>query len=98
MTLFGADAVNLRYKHRLVIVTAQRGRFIILDQRALAAAITAGAYLQRLGCLHHEGLIIAAHTVGGVDRGSCLQRTGVSGVLAMVLIDCRRHRTGTERR
>ena len=89
-------AFHERHEYRLVIVAAQRGGFIILDQRALAAALTAGADLQRLRRLHYKGLVVPAHAVGGVDRGSRLQRAGVSGVLAMVLIDRCRHRPSTE--
>ena len=87
----GASAFHKRHKQRLVIVAAQSGRFIILDQRALAAALTAGADLQRLRRLHYKGLVVPAHTISGIDRGRCLQRADVSGVLAMVLIDRRRH-------
>ena len=66
----GAGAFHERHEYRLVIVAAQRGGFIILDQRALASALTAGADLQRLGRLHHKRLVVPAHAVGGVDRGS----------------------------
>ena len=92
----GTCAFHERHEHRLVVVAAQRGGLVILDQRAFAAALTAGADLQRLRRLHYKGLVVPAHAVGGVDRGSRLQRAGVSGVLAMVLIDRRRHRTGPE--
>ena len=63
---------------------------------AFTAAIAAGADLQRLGCLHHKGLVVAARAVGRHYCRRCLQWTGVSGILAMVLIDRRRHRPGTE--
>ena len=87
VALLEADAIDLRYKHCLIIVAAKSGRFIILNQRALAAALAAGAALRRLGCLHYEGLVAPTHAVGGVDRRGCLQRSGVSCVLGMVLID-----------
>ena len=92
----GPGTFHKRHEYRLVVVAAKRSGFVILDQCTFAAALTAGADLQRLGRLHHKRLVISAHAVGGVDRGGRLQRAGVSGVLAMVLIDRRRHRTGTE--
>ena len=84
-----ANAVALRHEQRLVVVAGEGGGHILLDKRTLAAALAAGAYLQRLGriCLHHEGLVVAPGAVGGADRGGRVQRPGVSGVLAMVLID-----------
>src|SRR5699024_6537353 len=45
----GAGALHERHEYRLVVIAPQRGGFILLDQRALAAAFTAGADLQRLG-------------------------------------------------
>ena len=92
----GTGTFHERHEHRLVVVAAQRGGLVILDQRAFAAALTAGADLQRLRRLHYKGLVVPAHAVGGVDRGRCFQRSGVSGVLAMVLIDRRRHRACAE--
>src|SRR5699024_3018317 len=96
VAVLGADTIDLRHEQCLVIVAAQSGGFIILDQRAVAAALPAGADLQRLRRLHYKGLVVPAHTISGIDRWRCLQRADVSGVLAMVLIDRRRHRTGTE--
>ena len=64
--------------------------------RSLAALIETASPFQRLGRLHHKGLVVPTHAVGGVDGGSRLQRASVSGVLAMVLIDRCRHRPSTE--
>lgn len=50
--------------NKLVVVARKRGRFICLNQRTLAAAITTAAYLQRVGSFHNEWLIVTAHTVG----------------------------------
>ena len=92
----GAGAFHKRHKHRLVVVASEGGRFVVLDQRTLATTLTAGADFQRLWRFHHEGLIVDACSVSRHDRGRCFQWTGVSGVLAMVLIDRRRHRPRPE--
>ena len=97
----GAVSFAERHKHRLVIVAGERCRSVILYDWAFAAALTAGADFQRLGCvrLHHERLVIAAHPICGIDRGCSFQRSRVSGILRMVLIERHRsrHRPGTER-
>ena len=95
----GADAVGFRHEHRLVVIAGQSRGLVLLDERTLAAALAAGADLQRLGrvlVLHDEGLVVAAHAVVGRDGRSHVQRPGVSRVLTMVLIDRRGYLARTD--
>ena len=95
--VLGADAVNGRNEKRLVVVASERGRLVVLDERTLAAAFASAAYLQRLGRFHHEGLIIAAGSVGGHDRWSDIDGTGVACILAVVFVNSGRNGTRPER-
>ena len=80
-----------RFKQCLVIVAGQGRGLVFLDERTLAAAFAAGADLHRVRRIirNHKRLVVAAHSVGGTDRGSNIQRTGVSRVLRVVFIDRR---------
>ena len=63
ITVFGADAEDLRHKKRLVVVAPESGRLVILDERAFASTFAAAANLQRFRCFHNERLIISARPV-----------------------------------
>ena len=77
-----------RHEHSLVIVTGKGSRFIILNQRAFPSISTSGTDFQRLWRFHHEGLVVPAHAIGGVDCGRGLQRPRVPRILRVVLEHC----------
>ena len=95
-----AGSLAERHEHCLVVIAGERCRFVILYDWALAAALTAGADFQRLGCfrLHYERLVVAAHPISGIDCRCSVQWPRVSCILRMVLIERhrRRHCPGTE--
>ena len=93
IAFFGANAISLRFKQCLVVVTGKCGGFICLDERPLAATFTAGADL------HNKRHIVAAcpHT-GGESLNLAVLGNFHSAVGRMVFQgDCCGNNTRSER-
>ena len=79
----------LRFEQGLVVIARERGGLIVLHQRALATALTAGADLQRFRCrgFDHERLIVPARAICSGYRLRHGHGTDVACIVAVVFKD-----------